>query len=196
MPPRRRLRILQLTGVMTVMTSMLAAGGAGTVTALAAPSAGRPPQPAQLTAASGTVRAGHMAKFTASRPAGVSAYSWTLTGPGVIGGQFSATCSASTSQLETSFTKAGVVNVTVNIQTASGTVSTTRKVVVKTAKVRPIAAAVKNQATQWVLCARGPADPAVQPVSNGGPPIGCQYQYIDGPIQAIGCFTVLPEYGK
>ncbi|HYK31495.1 MAG TPA: hypothetical protein VEV63_06010 [Streptosporangiaceae bacterium] len=195
--PRRSRRILLLAGVMALAPLMLATNGAGTVTALAALPQAKHPLPAQFTTAGGAVLAGHVALFKASRSAGVSAYSWTLTGPGVVGKHFAATCSASTSQMETSFGRAGVMHVTVRIRYASGAVTTVaHKLVVKAAKVRPIAAKMAKQASQWILCARGPDDPKVQPVSNGGPPAGCQDQYFDGSIDAIGCFTVLPSYGK
>ena len=62
--------------------------------------------------------------------------------------------------------------------------------------MRPIGKAMAKQATQWLLCQRAPADPAVQPVSSGGPATGCQDEYFDGNIDAIGCLSMLASYNK
>lgn len=143
------------------------------------------------------VLAGQVALFKAPRAAGITGYTWAVSGTGVDGGHFSATCSANTSQMETSFSRAGTMHVKLIISYASGTASTSsRGLPVKAAKVSPIATTMTKQATQWLLCQRGPADPAVQPVSNGGPPAGCQNEYFDGNIDAIGCLSVLASYNK
>lgn len=142
----------------------------------------------------GKVLAGQAALFKAPRAAGVTGYTWTLTGPGVVSGHFSATCGPSTSEMESSFGRAGTMHIKLTVSFASGTTSTiTHTLAVTAARVRKF---TLKGATQWILCQRGPSDPAVQPVSNGGPPAGCQDEYFDGNIDAIGCLSVLPSYNK
>jgi hypothetical protein len=172
--------------IMLVSTSAHATTEHGTGTA-----------PAQFSVPRGTVYAGQAALFKAVSPSGATGLSWTLAGPGVIGRHLSATCSPDTSRMESSFDRAGVMHITLNVSYASGAVSSvTHKLTIRAAKVRPIASAMAKQATGWVMCLRGPTDPAVQPTGNGGPPVGCQDEYFDGSIDAVGCLSVLPSYGK
>lgn len=187
----------RLAGVVALATAaslvLMAPAGASP----AVPRGGEPPSAAQVAARHGTIAAGQVALFKAATSAGATAITWTLSGPGVIGSHFSATCSASTSQMESSFSRAGVIHVVAQIRYASGAVKTaTHKLVVRAAKVRHVAGKMARLATQWVLCLRGPADRAVRATNRGGPPRGCQDQYFDGPIDAIGCLSVLPSYNK
>ncbi|HWF79713.1 MAG TPA: hypothetical protein VN695_03950 [Streptosporangiaceae bacterium] len=188
--PLRRWRLaLAIAPLLLAATSVPALAHAAVPAGTAAPP--------DFTIPHGPVLAGQVALFTAPRAPGVTGYTWTLSGPGVDGGHFSATCGASTSEMESSFGKPGTMHIKLRITNVSGTTSTaSRGLAVKSAKVSPISKNMASQATQWILCKRGPADPAVRPVSNGGPPAGCQDEYFDGNIDAIGCLSMLASYNK
>jgi len=190
--PSRRWRLALVTAPL-----LLAVSGTPALTQTAHASVPQTPVPGQhsvLAAPRGAVLAGQAVLFRAPRAAGVTAYTWTLTGPGVVGGHFSATCAPDTSQMESSFGRAGTIHIKLKVSFASGqTTSSAHALVVRAAKVQH---ATLTHATQWILCKRGPGDPAVRPAGNGGPPAGCQDEYLDGNIDAIGCLSVLPSYNK
>lgn len=148
-----------------------------------------------------TVKAGRAALFdaTASHPAGqkVSSFQWSVRGPGVLGGAVTANCGGDTSQLRTSFHRNGVVTARLTVRYASGAVSTiTHRLDVAAARIGPIASWAVGHVGQWTMCVRGSGDPGIVPVSDGGPPQGCQDEYKVGLIDAIGCFTVLSSYSQ
>lgn len=193
--PPRSSRAKRWCGALAAAPLIFVAASAPAL-AHAAP-APKPVPPPVFTVPSGQVLAGQLALFTATRAAGVTSYTWTLAGTGVVGGRYTATCGPDTSQLESSFGRSGTMSITLAVTYSNGaTASTTHTLTIKGAKVRSIGKAMTSQATQWLLCRRAPADPAVQPVSNGGPPAGCQDEYFDGNIDAIGCLSMLASYNK
>lgn len=188
--PPRRWRI-----ALTIAPLLLAATSVPALAHAAVPA--EPATPAVFTVPHGSVLAGQIALFKAPRAAGITGYTWTLTGPGVDHGRFSATCGASTSQMESSFSRTGTMHITLRIShAAGGTTTTAAALAVKAAKVAPISKNMAKQATSWILCQRGPADPAVRPAGSGGPPAGCQDEYFDGNIDAVGCLSMLASYNK
>lgn len=194
-PPRRWRLALAIAPLLLAATSAPALARASGPATPAGPAG--PAVPAVFTGPHGKVLAGQIALFKAPRTAGITGYTWTLTGPGVDHGRFRATCGASTSEMESSFSRAGTMHIKLQISHGSGpTTTTTAALAVKAAKVRPIGKNMAKQATSWILCQRGPADPAVQPTGNGGPPAGCQDEYFDGNIDAVGCLTMLASYSK
>ena len=135
----------------------------------------------RFTTPRGNVYAGHAALFNAAASVadgGVAGLAWTVTGRGVIGGTYTATCASDTSEMETSFSGAGTMRVSLRLIYTGGATSSlvTHQLKVRSGSVGAISPKMRGQATQWILCVRGPTDPAQTPVLNGGPPAGCQDQ--------------------
>jgi hypothetical protein len=154
-----------------------------------------------------SVKAGGIASFdaTASHPSGqqVVSFKWILTGPGVLGDTASVNCAGYTSELQTGFSRGGAVTAKLVVSYGSTVVSTaSHRLEVSAKRLNPIASWADSHVGQWFLCKRGAADAAIQATNKGGPPKGCQDQYYNFQVAAIGCFTVLgsradipkPEY--
>jgi PKD repeat protein len=146
------------------------------------------------------IRSGEIALLNAgaSNPpgAGATGYGWTIRGPGVLGGSASVTCGPGTSELQTSFTRAGSVAVTLRVTYASGAISTiTHTLAVTGGRVR-IVRSPNVRLSQWFLCLRGPGDPIVKVTQNGGPPPGCQDEYFVGILDVVGCLTVVNDISQ
>ena len=160
-----------------------------------------PPPTASFTMPTSTLKVGHPIVFNASGShtplTAVAGYRWTLTGPSVLGGTFTATCPGYDSGVQTSFHEVGKVDVNLQVTYSAGLDSSTAQGLVLTAgKTSGIASRVSKEDTQWMMCTRLTGDPAVSPTGSGGPPKGCQDEYFDGPIDAVGCFTPLADYGQ
>jgi hypothetical protein len=143
------------------------------------------------------VHAGVIALFDAggSRPAGtrVTGYGWTVRGSGVLGRSASITCGPGTSELRTSFFRGGAVAVTLRVRYATGAVSAaTHRLVVAGGRAR-VVRSPHFSLSQWFMCLRGPRDPALDVTQNGGPPPGCQDEYVDGLLDVVGCLTVVND---
>lgn len=173
-------------------------GGSKATADTTASIATKPPVPV-FTGPPGKSASGQPLTFDAagSQPAGslVTSYRWTLSGIPVNGRKYSAACGGDTSEMVSSFARAGTVAVTLAVSYASGHVSTvSHKFAVTPAKVGKISPRAIDRFRQWVLCLRGPADHPIRATGNGGPRFGCQDVYNVGIIAAIGCFKVLKSY--
>ncbi len=145
------------------------------------------------------VRTGGIVVLDAGGPrpgAQVASYGWSVHGPSVLGGSASVTCGPGTSELQTSFAHAGSIAVTLAVTYASGGVSTvTHWLAVARGRAR-VVRSPHVKLSQWFLCLRGPGDPALDVTQNGGPPSGCQDEYIDGLIDIVGCLTPVNDISQ
>jgi len=146
------------------------------------------------------VRAGAIALLNAggSRSPGaqVTGYGWTVRGPGVLDGNASVTCGRGTSELRTSFFRPGTVTITLRVAYASGAVSTTAHRLVVAGGHARVLHWPQVRLSQWFLCLRGPGDPTLDVTQNGGPPAGCQDEYVDGLLDVVGCLTAVNDISQ